>query len=335
MPKRKACWASWNFLGSEASANSTEAVCVTYWVQNLQSLPADAPDLFVTLNPLHKPREDSIIRRLSLAHPQFSFAAWRAQERIPDMQSSKGCVYYAGAWCGYGFHEDGMRAAVAVTERLGLSLPWVPRATYAKTSLFEGYTQRVLSRYLAAAVHTGRLNIVFPSGHEQACGEAAPAREALQVVPSFLSAQPPSSGTGATAVHADLTRAQPARAAEDWMAPGPSDCAVAASVRVLHSAAFTAAVRGGLRGVVRAYVARDFEVSDLGALCRVLAANAEGLVAAAGRLGPLRWLAAKQHLAEHHAAASGVQDDCVRVETLVDAIGVIPCLTLLLRPSQI
>ena len=30
-----------------------------------------------------------------------------------------GGVYFAGAWCGYGFHEDGIKAAVAAVEAMG------------------------------------------------------------------------------------------------------------------------------------------------------------------------------------------------------------------------
>ena len=55
-----------------------------------------------------------------------SAASVAAQAQLPQLQGHRG-TYYAGAWAGYGFHEDGIRSAVAVVEAMGGSLPWVPR----------------------------------------------------------------------------------------------------------------------------------------------------------------------------------------------------------------
>ncbi len=44
----------------------------------------------------------------------------------------KGGVYLAGAWAGYGFHEDGLKAGIAVAQALGATLPWRPRAANPK-----------------------------------------------------------------------------------------------------------------------------------------------------------------------------------------------------------
>lgn len=43
------------------------------------------------------------------------------------MPQGKGGVYLAGAWAGYGFHEDGLKAGIAVAETLGAKVPWTPR----------------------------------------------------------------------------------------------------------------------------------------------------------------------------------------------------------------
>lgn len=48
------------------------------------------------------------------------------------MVQGKGGVYLAGAWAGYGFHEDGLRAGIAVAQALGASIPWTPRAASPK-----------------------------------------------------------------------------------------------------------------------------------------------------------------------------------------------------------
>ena len=85
MPKRRDTWASWNFLG-RTDSDEEGAVCVSYWANRLQSLPERAPDTFVTLNPIVEPEEKKIYRRLSLAHPVFSFDSYRAQQRLPGIQ---------------------------------------------------------------------------------------------------------------------------------------------------------------------------------------------------------------------------------------------------------
>lgn len=324
MPKRKACWASWNFIGGSPQADPSAAVCVSYWVNHLQALPATAPDLFVTLNPPHPPKESTVYRKLSLSHPELGFASWRAQARIPEMQGTRGCIYYAGAWCGYGFHEDGMRAAVAVMDALGLPLPWVPRAASPRSTLFESYARRAVCRFARAAICKGQLKVVLPTGEEETFGEerSTPPQVPLRVMPSFLSAQPSGAGSGATAVHIDLSQ-QRADAADVWMAPGQAEGALGTSVRVLSYAAICAVATGGLRGLVAAYAARHYELGDAGAFCRALASNATTLVAEAGKLGWLHWVAAKRQLAEHHAAARAVPDNCMLVERLIDATGVL------------
>lgn len=71
MPKNRKVWASWNFLGTSDARADDQAVCVSYWANRLQTFPAGAPDMFVTLNPPKPPAADKVIRRLKLAHPVF------------------------------------------------------------------------------------------------------------------------------------------------------------------------------------------------------------------------------------------------------------------------
>ena len=287
MPRRRACWASWNFLGSSAAERRTDAVCVTYYVQSLQRLPPAAPQLFVTLNPPTPPDAAKTFNRLPLAHPEFGFASWRAQARLPEMQGSKGCVYYAGAWCGYGFHEDGMRAAVAVLDALQLPLPWVPCATSPHCSLLDSWRCGALRRYLRASVREGALTITWPWGADDAFGDAdASAAEApYRVACSYAAEHPHRAGTAATAVHVDLSVAREADA-EVLACPGPSGRPAAAHVRMLsvHNA-LGLATRLPLLALLRAYAARDLEVDDLGALCGVLLRNWQRLLAEGRRAG--------------------------------------------------
>ena len=70
-------------------------------------------------------RIDSEDCRLFLTrHPQFDAAALHAQTRLADIQGGGGKLWFAGAWTGWGFHEDGIASAVRVVRGLGLSPPW-------------------------------------------------------------------------------------------------------------------------------------------------------------------------------------------------------------------
>jgi len=118
MPKRRACWSSWNYIGD--SDRST--IGVTYWMNRLQSLPADQP-LFVTLNPPADIPDERIFDASEFAHPQFDRAAIAAQADLPEIQG-RGGVYFAGAYARYGFHEDGLASGLDAARRLGATPAW-------------------------------------------------------------------------------------------------------------------------------------------------------------------------------------------------------------------
>lgn len=119
MPARRSAWASWNYL-TEVADREHRRASVTYWMNNLQPL-GDAPDLFVSLNPVRRPR--GILGSWSYAHPQFDAAAVAAQRRLPGIQGSWN-TWFAGAWAGFGFHEDGLQAGLNVAAALGSPAPW-------------------------------------------------------------------------------------------------------------------------------------------------------------------------------------------------------------------
>jgi predicted NAD/FAD-binding protein len=120
MPRRRAAWASWNYLGQ--GDRSPERVCVTYWMNRLQGI-AGRP-LFVTLNPLRPPRAGTLIRSEVYEHPLFDAGALAAQTRLWSLQGQRR-TWFCGAYFGAGFHEDGLQAGLAVAEQLGgVSRPW-------------------------------------------------------------------------------------------------------------------------------------------------------------------------------------------------------------------
>jgi predicted NAD/FAD-binding protein len=121
MPRERRVWSSWNYLSGSAEETS-QAVSVTYWMNRLQRLETPN-DYFVSLNPTSEPREESIAAEFEYEHPVFTTAALEAQKQLHRIQG-RSRTWFAGAWTGYGFHEDGMRSGVEVAQALGAPLPW-------------------------------------------------------------------------------------------------------------------------------------------------------------------------------------------------------------------
>ena len=115
MPRRRSHWSAWNVSGTPS-----EEVTVTYWMNRLQPLECDT-DLFVTLNPPTRP--ECVLRVRDYTHPVMSAESAAAQRVLPTIQGL-GSVWHCGAWCGYGFHEDGAESGLAVGQALGGDVPW-------------------------------------------------------------------------------------------------------------------------------------------------------------------------------------------------------------------
>ncbi len=133
MPRRRSAWSSWNSIGV-TTATATAPVTVTYWMNRLQNLDRRHP-VFVTLNPGRDPRD--VLDDVVFAHPQFTPETDRAQRRIGEIQGVDR-IWYAGAWTGYGFHEDGLQSGLTVAAALGAPAPWhhaiVPASSAARNA---------------------------------------------------------------------------------------------------------------------------------------------------------------------------------------------------------
>jgi len=121
MPKRRSVWASWNYL-ADRDVIDDQRVSLSYWMNRLQSIDGDT-DYIVTLNPLREPAASRIIREVAYDHPVFDGRAVDAQSQLPAIQGVDG-AWFCGAWCTYGFHEDGLASAVRVVEGLGFDVSW-------------------------------------------------------------------------------------------------------------------------------------------------------------------------------------------------------------------
>jgi predicted NAD/FAD-binding protein len=121
MPRRRAAWSSWNYLADgRGQPDRTKPVSLTYWMNRLQNLRTRQP-VFVTLNPIREPLGE--VQRFRYAHPQFDRAAMDAQRSLPSIQGTRR-TWFAGAWCGHGFHEDGLRSGLDVAAALEAPAPW-------------------------------------------------------------------------------------------------------------------------------------------------------------------------------------------------------------------
>lgn len=120
MPRRKKAWAAWNVHVAEGRARGGNLVRVTYWMNALQPLGPDAPDLFVTLNRTAELDPARVVYRATYDHPIFDPAGVAAQRRYEEVDGTGG-VHYAGAYWRYGFHEDGAWSAVRCVARMGLT----------------------------------------------------------------------------------------------------------------------------------------------------------------------------------------------------------------------
>ncbi|MGH0038340.1 MAG: NAD(P)/FAD-dependent oxidoreductase [Myxococcota bacterium] len=113
LPRSRRAWASWNVHGtSDGSRN----MAVTYYMNRLQGL--DAPEeLCVTLNATSAIDPERILAREIFHHPVFDADALRAQS-LHSRVSGRRRVHFAGAYWGYGFHEDGARSGLEVARSL-------------------------------------------------------------------------------------------------------------------------------------------------------------------------------------------------------------------------
>ena len=116
MPQRKLAWAAWNYERAAQTSTESTRVCLHYWLNLLQPLPF-TQDVIVSLNPLNEIDPSHVIGAYDYAHPVFDLPAIRAQTQMPQLQGQQH-TWFAGAWMGYGFHEDGFKAGRDAAQNL-------------------------------------------------------------------------------------------------------------------------------------------------------------------------------------------------------------------------
>jgi uncharacterized protein len=115
LPTSRRARASWNYR-MDACAGRSGDVQVSYWMNRLQDL--DEPvDYLVTLNATDRIEPGSVLRRMVYEHPVYTPVSVAAQRRLPELTTGR--TAFAGAYHGWGFHEDGCASGVRAAEAFG------------------------------------------------------------------------------------------------------------------------------------------------------------------------------------------------------------------------
>ncbi|BDH05935.1 NAD(P)/FAD-dependent oxidoreductase [Streptomyces seoulensis] len=117
LPRAPGARASWNYLMPNCSAGS-DRVRVTYDMNRLQRLDASQRYL-VTLGGEDRVDPARVLARMNYEHPVYTPESVAAQQRLPELATS--VTAFAGAYHGWGFHEDGCRSGVAAAKALGVT----------------------------------------------------------------------------------------------------------------------------------------------------------------------------------------------------------------------
>jgi len=113
LPQNQGTWSAWNY---QSRGSAEPQVCVHYLINKLQPLPFKTP-VIVSLNPIDEPDAPGVIASYDYAHPVFDKAAIAAQQDLHLIQGNNN-TWFAGAWTGYGFHEDGLKSGLAVAHAI-------------------------------------------------------------------------------------------------------------------------------------------------------------------------------------------------------------------------
>ncbi|MEW4453239.1 FAD-dependent oxidoreductase [Bremerella sp. JC817] len=117
LPTHQHAWASWNYF---LPANHQTTASVTYDLSRLQNVDSPRP-ILLSLNITDRIDPSMILKTLKYDHPAYNRHSFAAQQRLPEIQGKRN-TYFCGAWCGYGFHEDGVKSALAVAAYFGKNL---------------------------------------------------------------------------------------------------------------------------------------------------------------------------------------------------------------------
>lgn len=117
LPKAKGARASWNYQMDTCDSDDAK-VNVSYHLNRLQ-LIEDSVDYVVTLNSEGQVDPSTIIDEMDYAHPTYTVKSVAAQKELSTINTGR--TAFAGAWQGWGFHEDGCASGARAAEALGVT----------------------------------------------------------------------------------------------------------------------------------------------------------------------------------------------------------------------
>ena len=118
LPSRKKARASWNYRLADCREPGQQGT-VTYDLNRLQGVPGPGKYL-VTLNPGQPVAEGARIADMLYTHPVYTTKSLATQAELPRLSGVRR-TYFAGAYFGNGFHEDGLNSGIAVAAALGVA----------------------------------------------------------------------------------------------------------------------------------------------------------------------------------------------------------------------
>jgi uncharacterized protein len=119
MPPCRQVWASWNYYRTQCHGESP-SIKMSYYMNRLSRLKT-ANDYFVTLNSGASIERPKVLESVVFAHPCYNQDSMSTHSEL-DSINGKDRIYYCGAYCGYGFHEDGALSGLKVARKFGIDI---------------------------------------------------------------------------------------------------------------------------------------------------------------------------------------------------------------------
>lgn len=115
LPAAPAAQSAWNYR-MDGCADRSDHSAVTYWMNRLQGIESAEPFL-VTLNASEHIDPSKVVATMAYTHPIYTPASVAAQSELKRLFTDR--TVFAGAYHGWGFHEDGCRSGVDAAAALG------------------------------------------------------------------------------------------------------------------------------------------------------------------------------------------------------------------------
>ena len=108
-------WSAWNHI-IKKDDNGKAVSSTVYWMNPLQHTDANS-NYFVSINPFRQIDPEKTVKVIKYQHPNFTVENFALQRKLQDVNKNTR-IFFAGAYFGYGFHEDGLKSGLKVVEAL-------------------------------------------------------------------------------------------------------------------------------------------------------------------------------------------------------------------------